>query len=288
MFKKYIFNGLIWKRYVLPIILIYAATAALVASIKVLLSLNTADTLSLAQLILTMLLLPTVVLGFTYTVLTFKEAHELPDLDMFWLTETGAYQTDLTFDVSPWCWVDEESTVLEYQGKLINKNQHKSVAQAALKSIPGVYPPTIRMVLLNKGNAIAVWYVVSLRIQFDPISSFGENRFKVAHKYPDSTIIISSALTLNREWEGAETTEPDQWQMNTAEKDSIVATFMSNGKLALYPYYPLHFFSLQTDLFPVYKDGSSSKAYNIPYTIITDRGQKKQGTLKITFQRDTK
>src|SRR5579864_1488670 len=187
MFKKYIFNERMWKRYIVPVILVYAVTTALVAGIKILLNLNTADTFSLAQLILSMLLLPTVILGFTFTVLTFKEAHELPDLDIFWLNETGTYQTDLTFDASRWYWVTEGFTGSEYQGKLINKNQRKVIDQAALKSISGLYPPMIRMVLVNKGNAIAVWYVVSLRIQLDPISSFDENRYMVTHKFPDST-----------------------------------------------------------------------------------------------------
>ena len=60
------------------------------------------------------------------------------------------------------------------------------------------------------------------------------------------------------------------------------AMFMSNGTLASYPNFPFKICEMNTGWF--LEEKSPTKEDQISYTIVTDRGYKKQGLLKLKFQ----
>ncbi len=61
--------------------------------------------------------------------------------------------------------------------------------------------------------------------------------------------------------------------------------FMSRGTLASYPNLPIKVCEMNTGWFLIEK--SPSREYQISYTIVTDRGLKQQGLLKLLFQPET-
>ena len=211
-------------------------------SIKNLIGLNSSDTLAMAQLVLSLLLLPTVLVGFYITVQAFRESQELPDLDLVLKTNSGIYQNNLKFSSSS-----------------IMQRRKESEGRSRESELP------IALAVINMGNAIAVWYAISITIQFDATPQA---------RYLD--------------WTQFYKTGGEHWQRNFAELETskrFQTMFMSNGTLAAYPKMPLNICEMNTGWFLV--ENSPTKDYYISYTIVTDRGFKKQGALKVTFQGTT-
>ena len=242
--------GRTWLIFGVSVLLTYILTIAIVLVIKQRFDLNTADTLSFAQLVLSTLLLPTVIVGFIITVQSFRETQELPDLDLFLEPKTGIYEKSL---------------------KLNSSEIFKRRKELSEKFVNGrINPPSIQtespfsLVIQNKGNAIVLWYAISINIQFD------------------------APPTLYIDWAQFYKTQGEHWQINHAELDKSMrfeAMFMSGGTLASYPNLPIKVCEMNTGWFLVEK--SPSREYQISYTIVTERGHKKQGSLKLIFQPET-
>lgn len=244
-----------WKKWQLFVLLGFFALIlllfAITYGIKIKFDLNSADTLAFAQLVLSTLLLPTVIVGFSITVQSFRETQELPDLDLFLEQKTGLYEKSLKFNSSEIFKRRKEWRVIELFTGSIN-------------------PPSIdteipfSLVIQNKGNVIALWYAISINIQLD----------------------VAPTAYLN--WTQFYKTTGEHWQINHTELDKSMrfeAMFMSNGTLASYPNLPIKVCEMNTGWFLVEK--SPSREYQISYTIVTDRGLKKQGLLKLVFQPET-
>lgn len=235
-----------WKKWLLFVLLGFIAFIillfAITYGIKNYFGLNSADTLAFAQLVLSMLLLPTVLIGFIITVQAFRESQDIPDLDVFFEAKTGIYEKSLKFNSS-------EILKRRKEGELRSIHQSELPFALAIK---------------NKGNTIALWYAISINIQFDA----------TPQAYLD--------------WTQFYKTSGEHWQINHTELDTNMrfeAMFMSNGTLASYPNLPLKVCEMNTGWF--LEEKSPTKEYQISYTIVTDRGYKKQGSLKLTFQAAT-
>jgi len=230
-----------WLTFGVTVFIAYIITFAIVLVIKNNIGLNTSDTLSLTQLVLSMLLLPTVLVGFIITIQAFRESQELPDLDLFLELETGIYKKSLEFN----------SSEIFKRRKEWSENNPPSIQTEK----------SFSLVIQNKGNAIALWYTISINIQFGAIPQ----------AYLDWTQFYQTR--------GAE-----HWQRNQTELEPNMrfeAMFMSNGTLASYPNFPFTICKMNTGWF--LEEKSPKKEDQISYTIVTDRGHKKQGSLKLTF-----
>src|SRR5713226_6218244 len=177
------FNWIKWLLFVfLGVIALIILLYAITYGIKIKFELNSADTLAFAQLVLSTLLLPAVIVGFILAVQSFRETQELPDLDLFLEPKTGLYEKSLKFNSSEIFKRRKEWSENEFFTQHIN-------------------PPSIKtempfsLVIQNKGNAIALWYAISFIIQFD------------------------ASPTLYTDWTQFYKTSGEHWQINHAELD---------------------------------------------------------------------
>src|ERR1700694_5201402 len=135
-----------WKKWLLFVLLGFIGYVillfAITDGIKIYFGLNSADTLAFAQLVLSTLLLPAVLFGFIITVQAFRESQELPDLDVFFETETGLHEKSLKF---------KGNAIFQQH---FTESHH---IRASHKPIP--------LVIVNKGNAIAVWYSIHIIVR---------------------------------------------------------------------------------------------------------------------------
>jgi hypothetical protein len=210
--------------------------------IKNLFGFNTSDTLAIAQLVLSLLLLPTVLVGFFITVQAFRESQDLPDLDLFLETKSGVSEKSLKFN---------SSDILQLRtNSELRYNQTEQ---------------PIAFVIKNTGNAIAVWYAIRITIQYD---------------------VAPPSRYLN--WNQFYGMVGDYWHLNHEERERnnrFEGTFTSNGSFAAYPNMPEKICEMNTGWFLV--ENTPTKAYEILYTITTDRGDKKDGSLHLIFQTAT-
>src|SRR6266566_7583812 len=138
------FNWIKWLLFVfLGVIALIILLFAITYNIKIKFDLNSADTLAFAQLVLSTLLLPTVIVGFIITVQAFRETQERPDLDLFLETKTGLYEKSLKFNSSEIFKLRKEWGENEFITKPIN-------APPIQTEIP------FSLVIQNKGNTIAL------------------------------------------------------------------------------------------------------------------------------------
>jgi len=204
--------------------------------------LSLSDRIAMAQLILSLILLPTVLFGFFITVQAFRESQELPDLDLFLELETGIYKKSLEFN----------SSEIFKRRKEWSENNSPSIQTEK----------SFSLVIQNKGNAIALWYAIRINIKFDAIPQ----------AYLDWARFY-------------QTRGEEHWQQNQTELDTNMrfeVMFMRNGTLASYPNFPFKICDMNTGWF--LEEKSPSREYQISYTIVTDRGHKKQGSLKLNFE----
>lgn len=113
----------------------------------------------------------------------------------------------------------------------------------------GVETLRIRPVLVNEGNAIGVWYLVNFTIPGDLT--------------PEWSPIIGDT----HHWRAAH------------HKHGLLLTFMSNGQIAVYPRYPLILARLEIRL----NADQAKRDYQVPYTIVTDSGQRRDDFLTLRF-----
>ncbi|HYT45580.1 MAG TPA: hypothetical protein VEP90_24865 [Methylomirabilota bacterium] len=232
-----------WKKWLLFVLLGFVALVILLSAItygiKNYFGLNSADTLAFAQLFLSLLLLPTVLVGFFITVQAFRESQDLPDLDLFLETKSGVSEKSLKFN---------SSDILQLRtNSELRYNQTEQ---------------PIAFVIKNTGNAIAVWYAIRITIQYD---------------------VAPPSRYLN--WNQFYGMVGDYWHLNHEERERnnrFEGTFTSNGSFAAYPNMPEKICEMNTGWFLV--ENTPTKAYEILYTITTDRGYIKQGLLKLKFQ----
>jgi hypothetical protein len=211
-----------WKKWLLFVCLCFIATDLLIYIVTYIIKnyfgLSSSDTLAMAQLILALLLLPTVLFGFFITVQAFRESQDLPDLDLFLEPETGLYEKSLKFNSS----------------EIFKRRKEQSENKFLLTEIP------FSFVIQNKGNAIALWYAISISIQFDAAPNF----------YLD--------------WTQFYKTSGEHWQINHEEREKskrFEGMFMSKGSLASYPNLPIKICEMNTGWFLV--ENSPTKEYQI-------------------------
>jgi hypothetical protein len=130
------------------------------------------------------------------------------------------------------------------------------------------------LIILNKGNTIALWYAIHIKVTNVHVQI-----------RPNWFVDFWDTFTLGMK---------DHWQVDEAELSmyhNLEATFTSNGEMASYPNLPLKFCEMEfgwfvTSSFDIasQKRVAGAKEYQFSYTIFTDRGPKKQGSLQLTFQ----
>src|SRR6266702_334360 len=139
-----------WKKWLLfvGLGLGFIATGLLIYLVAFLIKnyfcLSLSDRIAMAQLILSLILLPTVLVGFFITVQAFRESQDLPDLDLFLETKSGVSEKSLKFN---------SSDILQLRTN--NELRYNQTEQP------------IAFVIKNTGNAIAVWYAIRITIQYD-------------------------------------------------------------------------------------------------------------------------
>ena len=179
------------------------------------------DVFSLGQLLVDALLLPAAIIGFLYAAAEFRKSQAKPDIDLYWEVESEGIAKELPVEISS-------------QGG----------AQGCF------------LVLLNKGKAVGVWYMLSLVLPRDILFSF-----------PGRHPILG---------------DDDNWRSAITEEE-VILTFMSNGQIGAYPEYELILAEI-----PVIRRRNQeiNDQYQVPYTIVTDWGQRVDGFLTLKFSKE--
>jgi hypothetical protein len=161
----------------------------------------------------------------------FKETHTSPELDFCWEVEPGKIEKEIELSVP-----------------LPTNIQPEQV----------MHDRGIRPVLVNSGQAVAVWYMLS----FDVPREICEHRLRGAEQ----------------SWTG-QLGERGNWRQELLP-DRLRVVFLSNGEIACYPSYPLPLGILNLAI----AADKQSKEHKVLYTIVTDRGHTTKGSLLIRFK----
>src|SRR6266700_4819936 len=195
------FNRLKWVFYIVSficsIILLLLLLIALTSYFKSRYTFNLSDTLAFAQLVLSIILLPTVIFGFVITFQSFRASQDQPDIDLFLETESGVHEKSIKFD---------SSEILKPRAE---RTDHPIETERPFG-----------LVIINTGNAIALWYAIHITFQFDEAYS---------DRYLNWTQFYKMIVG-------------QHWQINHEERGKnkrFDGMFMSEGSLALYPNMPI-------------------------------------------------
>jgi hypothetical protein len=189
------------------------------------------DLFSLGQFLVDVLLLPVAIFGFVLAMEEFRKAQASPSLDLYWETEASKHEKEIVLEVP------------------------RPVKDMPLRQI--VMKRDAHLVLVNEGQAVAIWYSLRLNVPLE--------------------IAESATHFCELEWR-IDVSEQDCWQPDRSS-DELRVVFLSNGRIAAYPDYPL---SLGTLVVPV-SAAQEPKEYRIPYTIVSDRARPRRGFLAIRF-----
>lgn len=192
------------------------------------------DIFSLGQLLVDALLLPVAIIGFIMAADEFREGHTSPELDLGWEIKPGETARTITLKVP----------------------------------LPQAVPPDqvvhdrgIRPVLINTGEAVAVWYMVS----FDVPRVICEHRL---------------LRTAEKSW-SRQLGEVDNWRQDILP-DTLRVVFLSNGELACYPGFPLPLGILNLAI----AAQGQAREFEVPYSVVTNKGRTTKGSLWVTIEWD--
>jgi len=189
------------------------------------------DVFSLGQLLVDAFLLPAAIIGFIMAAEEFKEAHTSPKLELRWEVEPGKTEKGIEL---------------------------REQLPIGIPPEQAVHDRDIRPVLVNSGQAVAVWYMLS----FDVPREICEHELRAAE------------VSWNRQLG-----EESNWHQETLP-DKLRVVFLSNGEIACYPGHPLPLGILKLAI----AADKQTEEYRVPYTIVTDRGYTTEGSLLIRFK----
>ena len=186
------------------------------------------DLFSLCQLLVDALLLPVAIVTFIMAANEFKKAQRSPELDVCWEVEPGKIEKRIQLSVP---------------------------LPTGTLSKPVEHDRAVRPVLVNRGKAVAVWYMLSFDVPLEILN---------VQRRPPTDIWHRHAGDISN-WR--QDILADVWRV----------VFLSNGEIACYPGNPLPLGILNLGI----ATDSQAKGYAVPFRIVTDRGDIAEGWLLV-------
>jgi hypothetical protein len=226
--------------------IVYVIVVFILAIVRIAGHQDWGDIYSLGQLLVDAILLPVAIYGFIMAAEEFRKARMVPRLDLFWEVEPDKTEKEITLRVAPLPTIGFQP---EEEGGDLG----------------------IRPVLINSGQAIALWYMLS----FDVPCEICE-QYNLKHMLTGTKEYGWAPQLGDRSSNWRYEILPDKWRV----------VFLSNGEIASFPGVPLPLGVQNLNIATLFIAADKKfKEYQVPYTIMTDQGHKTEGSLLIRLER---
>jgi hypothetical protein len=135
---------------------------------------------------------------------------------------------------------------------------------------------SVALALYNDGDAVAVWYMLQLTAPFlgfmaQHVSPFDNHPFSISNTHTQFIQAVQPTVG----------STDDNWRYAYWEgKEGRLITFMSEGRIAVYPRFPLHLCTINVEATWLRVNGS----IEIDYTIASERSSPVSGKLRVDVQ----